>query len=371
VNHNSWNQDLKLTVLDKKLISFFSSSKTYQEVIEHFFDELSSHTLSLQEQAYVSSFFLLSGGHLQLLEIFKDHLKKKLPLAWNYLVETLSFNGFIFNEESAYKIFEEAKKQNLVHELVKTRRLDPWIPQLAQVREQLFEEKQNQMSHIKEQGLAQVDLYRVQQMEDQELQVLRYLSSVDPHDPVIQSRWNDLNKRRSQKLLELKIESRFLTQELQQQQENKKDLETQNQLLKTILERVNQDPFNDLLIYNYAIFLTQTDCYDEALILLNRIQNFSQSHIWLKVFLLSATNQFLKALEYLDNIETQSPLDFFEDGSFVLALQYERALLYWKLNQKSKALMLVEELLQLNPDYRDASTLARQWRGSSPINEDS
>jgi tetratricopeptide (TPR) repeat protein len=203
-------------------------------------------------------------------------------------------------------------------------------------------------------------MYKAQDLDDKELEVLTFLSMVDPTDEIVEAKLNDLKKRRAKVLLESKLEDRFLIPRSKQAHFSQDESESQEKLYHAILERVQDQNSNPDLIYEYAVTLSQMDLFKEALEVLKYIPSLTVTQSWLKLNLLKNTHQYLKALEFLDQLETMDP----QDESHELAIQYERAIIYFYLNQKNKALQLLQEMAGLNPDYRDISTLIRQWRSS-------
>jgi len=329
-------------------------------VFEAFFDRIASRTLSVEDQEIITPFFLLSGANIQLLEVFREYLSYQKPIAWNCLVETLHLSGFKFDEASAKKIYSDAKQQNLLPILIKTKKLDPWLPELVKFRAQYEQTMKVEELKKKSALIQQADMYRSQDMDEQELEILKFLAAYDPHDSLIKQKMQDLKIRRSNKLLEKKMNTDFLNQPSYLGVIARENKEEQKKIFNLIKERVLALRDNDELIYSYAIALAQLDLLSESLEILNHIQNLKLNHAWLKLYLLKNTEQYLQALELLDDIEQLEN----QHQSSGLESQYERALIYWQLNQKTKAILLLEELSTLNPDYRDVSILLRQWKVS-------
>lgn len=186
------------------------------------------------------------------------------------------------------------------------------------------------------------------------------MALLDPTDSLVNSKILDLNQRRSKKLLEQKSLNVFLSPQVKISDLDPEDLSLKQELVNSILDRVKVHSTNPDLIYQYAIALTQIELHHEALGILDHINPLSLSQAWLKLYLLKGTEQFLPALEFLDTFDSFQG----EETSTTPAVQYERALVYWHLNQTSKALGLLEDLILIHPEFRDASTLIRQWRHS-------
>jgi hypothetical protein len=354
-------KSLQLSRLDREIRLLFTSLNEPNAVLESLFDRIASQTLSVEDQQMITPFFLLSGANIQLLEVFREHLSYQKPIAWNCLVETLDLSGFKFNEAHARKIYSEAQQQDLLPILIKTKKLDSWLPELVSFRKNYIQNLKIEVLKKKSSLLQQADIYKSQDMDDQELDILKHLEAYAPSDPVIKQRMQDLKLRRSRKLLESKLNTELLNPHYDLGTVSSEDKEVQRKIFELIKERVLANSDDDELKYSYAIALAQLDLPNESLEILGYIKNLNLNYCWLKLHLLKNTEQYLKALEFLDDIEEMESQHGLSGST---EAQYERAIIYWKLNQKSKALILLEELAALNPDYRDVSILLQQWKVS-------
>lgn len=355
-------QELRLASADREIRSLHSLLKTNHSVLETLLDRISERVLSVEDQITLTPFFILCGESVKWLQILRDLMSRKYSISWSSLVEALYESGFSFDEKSAQKLYQDAKALNMLDDLARTCKLDMWLPDLTSYRKEL--RKQMELEELKKKTfwLQQSDMYKSQDLEDKELEVLKFLSAVDPDDPLIQAKVVDLKKRRSKKLLESKIDDCFLKSlpASNDNHDSPADIDARAKITQTILERVQVNVHNPELQYAYAITLTQLEMFNEALMIFDFVETPNLSHYWLKLTLLKNTEQYLKAIELLDKIEELDP----NREANCLAVQYERACLYFLLKQAGKAISLLQEMMDVNSDYRDVATLLRLWKGS-------
>ena len=79
---------------------------------------------------------------------------------------------------------------------------------------------------------------------------------------------------------------------------------------------------------------------------------------WLHLDLLIYTRKFAESLSFIQDLD----LKYHDDPLFYSTKIYYIAQCFWGLGDKNKAIELMENLIEIKPDYRLASSLLKEWR---------
>lgn len=349
-----------LSPIEKELQALLGLFQQPQAAADSFFDRLSQRVLSLSDQKYICTFFWKVGQEKRLCDIFLEHLENNHPIAWDFFIETLDRMGFEFNEDFALSSYQGALEQESLDSLCRVTHLDLWLPELKDRRKAIKQKTQARFEEEKQRLLNELALYRAQGLESKEQEALNALQILDPRDPSTQDKLQEFKLRKAMRLLE---DRPHLTSALKLNQLSEEDAlsdVSRSWLVSQIIDHLKAHNSPQEAYYDFAICFTQSELPEEALIILQELTNPPLPALWLKLELEMRTEQYFKALETLMHLEEATRTD----PEAPMALQYEKAQILWHMGQKKKAIKLIEDILQVTPDYRSAQTLIRIWRSS-------
>jgi len=194
-------------------------------------------------------------------------------------------------------------------------------------------------------------------METEEGRLLDKVLKMFPRDSQIQEQFAEYQTRRALRLLDTKTS--------QPPEKNLEDLEDEwdaesLRTLKTIemsMQAVWRENLNDpTMVLDFGVAHMMWDNPEGALAFVGNTE--SESAIWLRLEALMRARRYIEVLGVLLDIETR----FAHNPDATLAATYLRARCQWGLKRRFEAVDLLEGLVNIKPNYRDASSLLAVWK---------
>lgn len=344
--------------IETDIFNFMSANSSASSCLENFLPFWRARGLSSSDVHIISHFLYNNGAYTELLNFSIENLQRDEPLSWYYLSKTL-----ILLEPNLQAVLYETLRNYLTD----SRKLDEFIS--SELFDVLFPEEKELKLHQIQQKIQIKERHR-QTLLDQ-IRVFNQSRNYTIEKQTIQKFIKFFpNDRLGQELLQ-----RFETEELQrffQRYKNEQQsapsshveafTEEEKSILHAYFEQIQLTIHSNRWsrtenASSYIYFFLFLEDYVHALQLLPFMPN-SVSRDWLQLDLLVLNRKFAEALSYIKELEAH----FQNEPEFYTAKVYYLAQCFWGLGDRRKAIELMENLIQIKPDYRIASSLLKDWR---------
>ncbi|GEM_PF-3285988 len=346
--------------IEKEIYSLLLLLKGTQTAPHTFFERLSNRNLSLEAQKIISHFFWTNTLYTELIEIFKDQIRLNNQIAWGHFVKTLELAQVEITEDLQTLILQGSREQLLLDELATYSKWDHLEPKLIEIRKNKQWAWVTEYQYKIQELLQKIELFRSQEMTDQEKLAINDLLFLSPHHPKVKQLQDEFKQRMAQKLLESKLTHQpSLKTNIQHLKSTPETIAHSSWLLELFQSALNEDKENAFLIKDFMIHSLMLDEPLTALSLIKDIpvSKLSYDEIWLKFISQKLSHQLYESLETLNDIS----LHHQSNTDIPLILSYEKALVLWELKEQEQALKLMKEVEQTDPEFRNASSLVTHW----------
>lgn len=315
--------------------------------------------LSFMQLESISIFCLHVGLPVELLDFLCKQLKNESVIPWAHFAEALALSQERIEPEVMSAILLGAREQKLSGHLSRSHVLDNLDSQIAVERDMRRRGQQEQIQQLKRELLIQIDMYRSQELETEEGQVLRRLMGMFPLDEQIQNHFVEHRSRKALRLLDSKIalpiERNWQEAEARLDAVDEKDLGVINTCMVKLWEDSGRDPEMGV---DFAVANMMWENPDGALPFLPENSDHV-SAAWLRAEAQLRTRRFIELLAELVNNEMR----WTNDPEATFAISYLRAQALWGLAKKIEAIEILEGIVNVRPTYRSAAALLVVWRG--------
>lgn len=344
--------------IETDIFNYMSKNFSATKCVQTFLPFWRARGLTPSDVNIVGNFLFSNGAYKEITEFCIECLERDEPICWFYLGKALKF----ITPNIKSSVYEALKEY-----IIDNRKLDEFT--VCELFDQLFPFE----GDIK---LSQVQ--RKIQIKERHRQTL-----LDQIRVFNQSRNFNIEKQTIQKFMKFfpndkqgkELQKRFETEDLQRFfQRYKNEKQTVNYKRIPIFsseELLELDRFYHSIVQSlqtekyycqsdldgYVYFFVFIEDYNHALQLLP-IMEPTTSRDWLQLDLLILSHKFAEALSFIREIE----LKYLQEPSFYPAKVYYVAQCFWGLGDRRKAIELMENLIQIKPDYRLASSLLKDWR---------
>lgn len=309
--------------------------------------------LSPEDQVIVGN-FLINAGFLPTL---KDHYLRLLSqnkyISWTPLFEFLNKTNTPLSDEMIDFIFAGAKEQNNLHELLQNRNFAFSYERLKKAYSQLLEEEKNHFSSQRQELLNKLQRAIHDDIEVGIEKTSQELERILPNDPDIQNIKDDVELAKIKKLLRKKEREGLGESDWIASYDFSKEIKSLFNSAEKLAKK------NSLMAYDCAILFAHIEAYKEALMCLQHAPD-SLEKDWLKMELLIRSQDYLTALSESLEIEKK----YFQHPQTLSATLILRAQALYGLDQKEKAIQILEKVLKIQPKNQKARLLLQDWRNS-------
>ncbi len=299
----------------------------------------------------ISHFLFANNAMMDLIKFNIECIEKEDPVSWYYFSKALQFIEPNFKN----KIYEAIKNY-----ILEQKKLDEFSN--SELFEILFPDEREVKFH---------QLQRKVQMHDRHRQTI-----LDQIRVFNQSRNYSIEKQTIQKFIKhfpndklgQELKARFELEELKrfferyQTEKRQKELPTfdsftpeEKSLLENIFVKAQNADSNQ--VEGFIYFFIFIEDFDHALKLIPQL-TFNESNTWLHLELLLLNRKYAEALSLIQKIDQSTS----NDPSNFAAKVYSVALCFWGLGEQEKAIELMNAIVEINPNYRMASTLIKEWK---------
>lgn len=309
-----------------------------------------------QEDLYSFSVFLIkSGFYVTIVELHANLMKKhsdKIP--WRLFIEGLGRSKAELSSRELETLVKTLRVEKKMDDACLSEAMDHIIPQLKSHRETLKVKEKYHFEESKNKEFDLVDTYRAQQLFNKELEQIQNLIKKYPEDDRARRLLTDYKERHAIEVFNKRRNS---------SQKKTKSIKQPDRIQNEISPEIsNIDELNEELLATLAHSFFLMDDFQGTLKIIhyskNKFNNVKASILWLEIETLLKLDSFLEVLHLINEIEVALN----SDPDTFLAASYYKAQAYWGLDQKKRALEVLEGIMSLNPHYRSTETLLATWQ---------
>jgi hypothetical protein len=256
-------------------------------------------------------------------------------------------------------IFEGAKEQSSLSDLVLSHQLDIWSRKFSETRAQIERLRQEELEAKKQKLKDDLEFMRANRLVEEEKRVLKEAEALFPADSDVKEQRESYEIRWARDVLakaNLEFETP-LAEDLERRTERlSEDQEQARQLMfKRALEVASEKP---KLASELATALYFMDFHAEAITVLDKAPS-SPAVDWLRLDFMIAGRLFVDALTESQRLEAL----YSSDPEAVFAAAYARARALKGLGQTQLAIEVMRALVRARPSYKSAQSFLLDWSG--------
>jgi hypothetical protein len=352
----------RLFDLEREIHQLFIEFSFPDVVAEKLLEKYSNQNIPIQNLRLLCTFFMRCGFWGPMLEFLIPMIRKGHPIPWAHLTDCIHLSSDKDDKLNA-ALFDGAKEFNQLEELARSIFLDQNFPTLRELREKSAQEIRQRFDKKKRELMAKAQILQSQDLNEAENLVMRELIMMAENDSEI----IELKKRRRElqhsRLLKQTKNAHRLPLEIYERRTNEEDEiiavidENLHQILAEQFAHLPNSSLSPSLAYDFAIMHFFWGHFPSAYTFV-RLAPPSANSKWLAAEILLRQRKFLDLLSLLTHYEIQ----FSNEPESLTAIIYLRAQSYWGLGQKAQALSLMEELVHVQPQYKNAASILTKWR---------
>jgi hypothetical protein len=345
------------TPLEAEISSLLREMRDPASVADELARRWERNLLSEPEQADCAQFFVASGLYVRLFGQVVRLVEDGQLLPWTALAEAIGRARIRLVAHEISSLVQGAEAQNAIPELLRSRQLDAWHPDLLRRRSLEQQEQLERIKRRKQELKEKLEFMRNNHLQDEEAKVLAEVQNIFPGDPEFQHEQEAYQLRWAKEVISNSSTTTDLTQDLIWKSEK---LAPEQEIGKDLIVRrakvlAAEHPER---AYDLALGLHFMEMHAEAIEVLNEGTSAALSPSdWLRLELMISARQFVNALDEASQLE----LKYAGLPDTAFAVVYSRARALWGLGQKAMATELLRSLVRIRPQYRSAHSLLMEW----------
>lgn len=320
--------------------------------------------ISLQDLEALGLLAIRSGQFTEFVFLCVKKLEENAEIPWAHFVQALQLGMKSVPLLLKKAIYEGAETQKLLEQLCRSHFLDDTYPDLPHIRRERRSQWTDKHHFHKKELLAQVEMLRTQELDQDEEKVLRKLQKNFPKDVAIQRLMEGLQERKALLLLEAKVRApESVWEKTEKPTLTEEDREMLQAIISSMTKQIKKNPD---LAKDFAVALLTWEHPEGALEILEnhkKGKRRTKSEVWLQMESLLLARRFLALLTLINETEQSPNLE--PDDTFGLLYLKARAL--WGLGSRFSAIEILENLVNHRPTYRSALTLLRLWKEGGSV----
>jgi hypothetical protein len=345
------------TALEAEMSSLLSQEKNLEDAAQPLIERWRRSLLSEEEQWDVAQFLVAAGLLPTLFAEIQRLIETHEKLPWAQFSEAIGRAGIKPDENEILALFDGAESQELIQELLRSRKLDDSSPAFKDRRRELEAEQARELEERKQSLKDKIYYLRANRMFEQEADLLDEFQALFPDATDVKGEREALNLRWAREVVSNSASTndpvaglQWRSEQLPLDQEKAKIL-----IMQSAREFIAKDP---RLSYDLAISLHLMDFNVEALEVLEAAPP-TRSSDWLRLELMVRARHFVSVLDEAAQLE----LAYADDPDATFAATYARARALYGLGQKDTAIEILRSLVRIRPTYKSAQSLLMDWDG--------
>lgn len=348
----------KSSTFEAEIQALLADLRDPQKVADDLVRRWNLQMLSEDEQMSTAEFMVAAGLYPALFEVIRSLLLKRLPIPWAAVAEAVGRSRVKPSDAEIDAIFDGAREQNAVAELVRSRQLDLWSRKFIDARGEVENVRKIELERKKDEIRDKLQFLRANRLQEQEKQVLEEFRAIAPQDPQLVREQESFDMRWARDVLARRtpLEEASADELLRRAERLTPEQEASKSLLVSRTKELAKN--SPRAAYDLALSLHFMDFNAEALEVLS-VAPPSPSADWLRLELMIMARKYVDALAEASNLEAR----YASDPEAAFAITYARARALKGLGQVELATDLLRSLVRVRPSYKSAQSLLMDWSG--------
>jgi hypothetical protein len=315
--------------------------------------------LNVNEQRDCAQFFNAAGLHQNLFQQIRLQTADNAIIPWAQYADAVGLSRIKPSGAELDAIFEGAKEQSCLSELVLSHQLDIWSRKFAETRAKIVRLREEELEAKRLKLKDELEFMRSNRLVEEEGRVLNEVEALFPADVEVKQERESYEMRWAREVLAkatLEFESPQAddlarrADRLTPEQDAAKKL-----IVSRALSAATESPH---LAYELALALHFMDFHTDAINVLAKASS-APSVDWLRLDLLIAARLFVDALDESQRLESA----YASDPESTFASAYARARALKGLGQNELAIELMRGIVRVRPGYKSAQSFLMDWSG--------
>ena len=315
--------------------------------------------LSIDEQRDCAQFFNAAGMYKTFCEQIRSQMTDKAQIPWAQFADAVGLSRIKPSSAELDAIFEGAKDQSALSELVLSHQLDIWSRRFSETRSRIEKLRAEELEVRKQKLKEELEFLKANRLVDEEKRVLQEAEALFPTDHSVKEQRESYEIRWARDIL-AKASLEFETPQADDLARRADRLtpeqeEAKQQIVSRALEVATEKPH---LAQELALALHFMDFNPEALQILEKAPA-TIAVAWLRLDFMIAARHFVDALTESQRLEST----YADDPEAVFAAAYARARALKGLGQNELAVDVMRALVRSRPGYKSAQSFLIDWSG--------
>ncbi len=336
----------------RKLLLITNDSSKIHEGIGSF---LKIENLSYSDKRRLIVFLFNMGSYESIFDFSIKSLKKKEPLFWGVLCEILFLQNIKTSLLIQKNILKGAYKEKKLSFLALSPKATSWGKLFEKNRKRKFEILHKLYEKRQKKIQDRIRYFKDSGMPEQTMKIIEDELRSDPENKSLKE-----ERIKIKEMIAEDIFDQFKYEYVEKSQIKRKKISKKERKISQFLREegrrileASPEVHNDLAFFFYFI-----EDHDAVISVLKKVKNRNLSSDWLHLETLILFEKYLDALEKIKEIEERYSL---EKTSIFFASYYTKALCYWGLKEKERAVETLKKLIEIKPNYRSAHALLNKW----------
>ncbi len=340
-----------------RIRKLLNEKRKTEQIVEELLNLAASPDCSNKEISEITQFLIQMGMYKDAFRQYPRRFYEQKLITWPHFIEILRLHEIKPDKEILEAIFIGAQKLKKESALVLQRGWDPFEVRFKEIRRALWQEKVEELDKKKHSLLQKLEFLRNQRMMGEEKKVFKKFLEMFPDDAGIGPLYEEFKERWALELVESRKEKTVVQESVTEEYElpflTAEELEIAEVIYKAVEEYVDQNshPKNRHAL-DFALMFLNFDLPEFAARLAQRAQA-SPAKNWFYADLLFEKKSYQDCLLQLELIDNE----YSADPETKFGTSYLRAKILSAMGQKQKAIELLNNIVQLRPNYRSCSTL--------------
>jgi thioredoxin-like negative regulator of GroEL len=317
------------------------------------------NVLTADEQRDCAQFFNAAGLYQTFFQQIRTQTSDNAQIPWAQLADAVGLSRIKPSSIELDAIFEGAKEQSGLSDLVLSHQLDIWSRRFPETRAQIVKLREEELEAKRQKLKEELEFMRANRLVEEEERVLEEAEALFPSDVEVKQERESYDMRWAREVIaRVSLENETPQADDLARRADRLTPE-QDATKRLIVDRALEVAGTHAdLAYELAMALHFMDFHTEAIAVLEKAPEGAAAD-WLRLDLLIAARLFVDALTEAQTLESR----YASDPEATFATAYARARALKGLGQTELAIDLMRGLVRVRPGYKSAQSFLMDWSG--------
>ena len=317
------------------------------------------NVLSVDEQRDCAQFFNAAGLYQTFFQQVRTQSSDNAQIPWAQFADAVGLSRIKPTSSELDAIFEGAKEQSGLSDLVLSHQLDIWTRRFPETRATIVRLREDELEAKRQKLKEELEFMRSNRLVEEEERVLVEAEALFPSDAEVKQERESYDMRWAREVI-ARVSLEFETPQADDLARRADRLTPEQDATKRLIvgRALEVASTQGDLAYELAMALHFMDFHAEAIEVLTKAPEGPAAD-WLRLDLLIAARLFVDALTEAQQLESR----YASDPEATFASAYARARALKGLGQTELAIDLMRGLVRVRPGYKSAQSFLMDWSG--------